>query len=326
VNNTSYGIRRGGYGPAISNCIVWGNSEDLNGCSATYSWLTTDGDPCFVDGDEYFHINIHSPCVNAGNPSGSYSGEKDIDGDARLIGSYVDMGADEVIVPVAESHQWGLDEKSGTTAKDSVGTTNGTFNGNDPCWVRGNIGGAIDCNGVSDYFSISSPTLNPGNDYNSADTFTVAGWFETSQSTGIQTIVGSWMQYGWSQYGYNQYFGWQVLVENNKVVARFAAAVFSDITGTSDVVSDNKWHHFALVYPTYYENAVLYVDGQQQGTPGRHNIAIYVRKFRIGDGSYVLVGNPVLKGGPFCGKIDDVMIYNRTLSAEEVWQLFESGQ
>ena len=43
---------------------------------------------------------------------------------------------------------------------------------------------------------------------------------------------------------------------------------------------------------------------------------------RIGDGSYIASGNPVLKGGPFCGMIDDVMIFNRALTADEVEQLY----
>jgi len=194
-----------------------------------------------------------------------------------------------------------------------VRTTNGTFNGNDPCWT----GNGVDFNGVSDFFSV--PGLDDVYAYN--NTFSVAGWFKTSQTTGSQTIVGSWLQYG---SGYTEGFGWQVLVENSTVVARFGAAAYSDITGTKNV-NDGNWHHFVLVYPTLNSDEFLYVDGQQEGTPGRYNIARYGVKFRIGDGSYSS-GNPPLKGGPFCGKIDDVMIFNRALTADEVYQLYLAGR
>jgi hypothetical protein len=223
------------------------------------------------------------------------------------------------------NHHWALDETSGTTAYDSAGSYNGTFNGGDPCWVDGLFSGAIDCNGVSDYFSI--PGLNPGTDYNSTDTFSVSGWFKTSQSTGIQTIVGQWGQMStpscpncpWT----NSYYGWQVLVENNKVVARFGppSGIPTNITGISDV-NDGNWHNFTLVYPTKNSNATLYVDGNSEGTPGAELFTVGPTSSRIGDGSY---GNAPLKGGPFCGMIDDVIIYNRALTADEVYQIYASG-
>jgi len=330
VDNAAEGIcKSSGTAPTITNCIVWNNSDDLYDCNATYSCIENNdvgtgnisSDPCFVNADgNDFHIDIHSPCIDAGNPNGSYTGQTDIDGGSRVVGTYVDMGADESIVPKA-AHYWMLDETSGTTADDSIDNNDGTFDGNNPCWVAGLIGGAIDCNGVSDYFSVSS--MNTA--YNPASTFTVAGWFKTSQSTGMQTIVGQWGQYKPNQYAPSLYFGWQVLVENKKVVARFGSSSISDITGTSDVNNGN-WHHFALVYPTVTSNAVLYVDGSSQGTPGTKTCAVSNTKFRIGDGSYVSSGSPVLKGGPFKGMIDDVMIFNSVLSANAVNQLYLSGQ
>lgn len=267
-------------------------------------------DPCFIDADgNDFHIDIHSPCVNAGDPNGNYDDQNDIDGDARVIGSYVDIGADEVNVPVSDAHQWGLDEKSGPTANDSVGTSNGTFNGNDPCWTDGLIGGAVDFDGVSDYFSV--PSLDTA--YSDGNVFTVTGWFKTDQSVGTQaqTIVGAWWQDGvWHD-------GWQVLVENNTVVARFA---YDDMTitdiGTQDV-NAGEWCQFAMVHNG--TSIALYVNGQPAET-GTANFSPYSTKFRIGDGGYEY---PSLKSGPFHGIIDDLMIFNRVLSAEEILQLFQ---
>ncbi|MBN2591738.1 MAG: hypothetical protein JXA96_17865 [Sedimentisphaerales bacterium] len=47
----------------------------------------------WIDGD--YHLLQSSPCIDSGNPDRDYSDQNDIDGDARLIGQYVDMGADE---------------------------------------------------------------------------------------------------------------------------------------------------------------------------------------------------------------------------------------
>ncbi len=326
VNNsasTGGGINSYNSTETIVNCILWGNGDDLYDCNATYSCIEDNdsgtgnihSDPCFVDADSNgFHIDIHSPCVNAGDPNGNYDGQTDIDGDARVIDSYVDMGADEVNAPAPDSHWWRLDETSGTTAYDSVDTNNGAFNGDDPCWVTGKFGGAVDFNGVNDYFSVSSLD----DIYNNESVFTVAGWFKTTQSMGKQTIVGQWSQNS------DYYYGWQVLVENNKVVAKFGgdAAGLTVITGTSDV-TNGGWHHFAIVN-NGSSSTVLYVDGQSQGTTGAKsmNTSDYDTKFRIGDGSY---GSGTLEGGPFNGIIDDVMLFNRVLSAGEVEQLYEEG-
>jgi hypothetical protein len=50
----------------------------------------------FVDaqGGDY-HLSANSPCIDTGNPAGDYSGQTDIDGEARVKGTAVDIGADE---------------------------------------------------------------------------------------------------------------------------------------------------------------------------------------------------------------------------------------
>lgn len=269
--------------------------------------------PDFIDSsNENYHLGLNSPCINAGN-NNYVNWPFDIDGDVRICDLYVDIGADEICY--LDAHWWKLDETSGTTAYDSVDTDNGAFNGNDPRWVTGKFDGAVDFNGVNDYFSVSS--LDDAYDYGSV--FTVTGWFDTNRSKRKQTIVGQW-----SQDSGDFYYGWQVLVENNKVVAKFGGDVapLGVITGTSNI--NYGWHQFALVC-NGYSGVVLYVDGESEATAGTPYVYLYDTKFRIGDGSYVSSGNPTLEGGPFNGRIDDVMIFNRVLSAEEVEQLYEDG-
>jgi hypothetical protein len=45
--------------------------------------------------DYYYHLDANSPCINAGDPNGDYSGQVDIDGEDRVYNGIVDMGADE---------------------------------------------------------------------------------------------------------------------------------------------------------------------------------------------------------------------------------------
>jgi hypothetical protein len=111
VNNKNYGIKtEGEMKLSISNCIIRNNGVDVIGRIPAYSCFNevndTNGtgnihsDPCFVDADaNNFHISIRSPCVNAGDPNEAlYKGETDIDGEPRVIGGRVDIGADETKV------------------------------------------------------------------------------------------------------------------------------------------------------------------------------------------------------------------------------------
>lgn len=102
--NNGGGIYASSSTPTITNSIIWDNGDDLYGCSATYSCIE-DGDggtgnissnPSFVDEpNDNYHLKSDSPCINAGDSSGNYSGLTDMDGDTRVLAGRVDIGADE---------------------------------------------------------------------------------------------------------------------------------------------------------------------------------------------------------------------------------------
>jgi len=99
----------------LANCILWGDSRaeiwNVGGCTVviTHSdvqggWVgegNIDADPLFVDvlNDDY-HVLPGSPCIDAGtnNPPGGLP-ETDLDGNPRIMGYAVDMGAYEAISP-----------------------------------------------------------------------------------------------------------------------------------------------------------------------------------------------------------------------------------
>ncbi|HBG26178.1 MAG TPA: hypothetical protein DDX75_03700 [Phycisphaerales bacterium] len=79
------------------NC-VWGNVDgdyfempDQTGINHNIS-----EDPRLVNPDvNDFHLKPYSPCINAGTNSYLITGEKDMDGQARVLSTYIDIGADE---------------------------------------------------------------------------------------------------------------------------------------------------------------------------------------------------------------------------------------
>ncbi len=85
------------------------------------------------------------------------------------------------------SHHWDLDETSGTTAADSIGSSDGTlwgFPGDDSQWTCSN-GGSLTFDGVDDYVAL--PTES---DYDFTGAVTVAAWIQvTSFNAAEQAIV-----------------------------------------------------------------------------------------------------------------------------------------
>jgi hypothetical protein len=90
------------------------NDVTYSGFSAYKSASGQDGnslmvDPNFVDtASQNFHLRYDSPCINAGDPSGDYSGQTDIDEEPRLMAGRVDIGADEVSEKQADFTRDGL--------------------------------------------------------------------------------------------------------------------------------------------------------------------------------------------------------------------------
>ena len=107
----------------VTNSIVWGNNHNISKSAhdpieilVSYSDIqsgwpgqgNSGGDPGFVaPGEGDYHLRADSFCVDAGDPGYvAAQGEKDIDGDSRVIGGRIDMGADEYrpnAAPVADA-------------------------------------------------------------------------------------------------------------------------------------------------------------------------------------------------------------------------------
>ena len=112
------GICRGPSGrPFIINCIIWGNGDDLSGCSATYCCIedlekgegNIQNAPMFVTGPlgEYY-LHPLSPCIDAGSQPAA---DADLDSkttqtDGKPETGTVDMGRH---YPVTEDDDRGSD-------------------------------------------------------------------------------------------------------------------------------------------------------------------------------------------------------------------------
>ena len=91
---------------------VWGNLPANYGVEDQTNKLgNISADPLFrsVSGRDY-HLTLDSPCINTGDPEYvSPAGETDVDGEARVYGGLIDIGADEYVGYVRPVAMAGLD-------------------------------------------------------------------------------------------------------------------------------------------------------------------------------------------------------------------------
>jgi hypothetical protein len=109
----NYAVNNGGgaYGGILNNCIIYYNAigggygnptntagETLNYCCTTplpYGTGNITNEPGFVDlAGGNLRLQVGSPCINAGTNAFAPAGP-DLDGNPRIVGGTVDMGADE---------------------------------------------------------------------------------------------------------------------------------------------------------------------------------------------------------------------------------------
>ena len=218
---------------------------------------------------------------------------------------------------------WKLDESSGTSAADSSGNGNtGTltnFPGSPPWSTTGGmINGTLTFDGVNDGIMIAdSSTVN----FDPGQSITVAAWVNTSSYANSPTILNKF-----SGMGANYNFA----IDSSGSVA----FLFYDSGGTGHgyattfpVVTANVWVHIAFTYTAGSPfTAKMYINGVNQAGSWYTGTGA-AQPFSDANGlSIGTYSNGTVPISNFLnGRIDDVRIYKRILSASEIAALAEDG-
>jgi hypothetical protein len=186
------------------------------------------------------------------------------------------------------------------TATDSSGKgNNGSFVGS-PTAATGIIGGALQFNGSGDGVNAPIPVSSNG--------MTVSMWVKTT-STSLQTLFTRGG--AGSGYAFDYRFGNRLNFEHN------GSTDLAARTKSSSTLTPGTWYHVVFTWDgsTSASHVVFY----NNGVSLPHDIE--------SDGvalSDTAGFTPVI-GSSFNGVIDDVRIYNRALSAQEVTDLYTAG-
>ena len=209
---------------------------------------------------------------------------------------------------------WKFDEGSGTTAADSSGNGNdGTLldgnlsnaDGNTPPrWTNGTFGGAVKFDGLDDYVVI------PNSSVFNLDTFTIEAWVRVdkySSSSNIDILLREWNVL-------------RFFVNNQH---KFGVVVQMDGTGRGfyhpTLINEGQWYHLAAVVQSgkqaLYENGVESIQGTYTYTSLLKNTKPLII------GAYSSPTPTTFSNAT----IDEVRIYNRALSADEIWNHYVHG-
>jgi len=193
---------------------------------------------------------------------------------------------------------WSFDEGSGNIAYDASGNGNHGTLINGPKWTQGKIGGALSFDGVDDYVEVPhSASLEI------TDAITIEAWVKVSDLPIHRMIVCK---------GYYAN-GWDFLINSRgKVVFRSWGAGY-DVSSTSRI-SPGVFYHLAFTFDKNLPSnqAKIYINGKLDTSAGRtsplfsNTLPLHISK----PSEYYI--------GYWHGIIDEVRIYNRALSEEEI--------
>ncbi|RAU98903.1 LamG-like jellyroll fold domain-containing protein [Paenibacillus sp. YN15] len=207
------------------------------------------------------------------------------DGSSDALSTPLRMGP---VIESALNGYWVLDEASGQLALDaSLNGRDGLLEGS-PQRTDGRIGGALQFDGVQDAVRTSWKEL-AGNEARSA-----AVWFKTSAS-------GQGMMLGYGADGANRAF--QLGIEGGKL-GYFGNG--NELTVASAGYTDDAWHHLAVTFDG--SNMILYVDG----------VNVKSKATALDTASDELFLGRGASGGYYQGMLDQAMLYNRKLTAQEI--------
>jgi len=207
---------------------------------------------------------------------------------------------------------WTFDEGSGTTAYDSSGKgNNGAILGSAVRLTGSSCkkGSCLDFDGINDQVSIPNSTS-----LNISKSFTLQTWVLV-ESLPLNTETNFIGKNGYAQYRIG-------IRKAGNLHGTFGS---TSGTGTAYVDFDGNpiqypsvgvWHNYAFSFDSYQKKVEIYVDGEQKGSTTISNNGVTQSI------SAVILG---LHGTDFLsGVMDEVRIYDRALSAEEIKLVYDS--
>jgi len=192
---------------------------------------------------------------------------------------------------------WSLDEGSGSVAVDWSGHDNHGNIVGEPQWVDGQVGGALELDGEN-WVDCGNPA-----DLQIIGPMTIACWVNPAALGYDQGFVALNGSYAFKVSDF----------QNSPDHLRFTTPGVLDHDAYNAILNNDEWQHVAVTFePDTVRGAIFYIDGVEIDRVDSSALS--------GGAGPFLIGNNQWAGQRFVGLIDDVRVYNRILTAEEITQ------
>ena len=203
---------------------------------------------------------------------------------------------------------WKFDEGTGTSSTDSSGNNNPGSLISSPTWTTGKVGGALSFNGSSNYITLASYPLSDMSVSNSG-----CAWILTSNISNSNEGGGARGAFDFSP---NANSGIRLAQSSGYVYFVYQSGGTTYSQRTNNVVlSNNNWSYVCYVFNgsaiTGYINGALAATVTASNNP-YHTVRI--------------IGASFTTAGRWLGNVDEVRIYNRALSAAEIYAFYNAGR
>ncbi|UZE94202.1 MAG: LamG domain-containing protein [Candidatus Pacearchaeota archaeon] len=190
----------------------------------------------------------------------------------------------------------------------SYNDNNGTWMGNAKAEVDGKFGKAGNFSGTNDdYLKVSD-----SNSLDIEETLSIEFWVHFNAITTSDSIIYKNQAYRVRLPGSNP----------DRIQVSFHRGVWKDVNSDDAAITQGKWHHVVCtINVSEPEQVHIYVDGVEvgykSGILGSGNISISDKDLHIGCNHN--------EGNCLNGYLDEIVIYNRILSSEEILEHYKMG-
>jgi type II secretory pathway pseudopilin PulG len=209
---------------------------------------------------------------------------------------------------------WGLDEGSGNTV--GLGPYTGTITGNAQ-WTTGKVGGALHFDGQGSYVGVpDTPALNL------TTAGTLEAWINVDSIPPFAGIIhkGDYPDFSDEAYSLQFWTGNRLGLFVNPTGSSYYGDCAYVLSKT--VINPSQWYHVVATWDP--SGMKIYVNGALDNSTASTAIALK-SSGHLNIGSQVQHDyNPTWMNLPFHGTIDEVQIYDRAISADEVAAYYNS--
>ncbi len=192
-----------------------------------------------------------------------------------------------------------------TTVADSSGNgLDGELVQGEPEWVEGKFGTAMNFDGA-DMVNV------PDNDLLDLTSFTIAAWINSPATSGRWHVIAA--KEARNPNGRN--YGIFGHVNNGSIHYSFTSGGWKSFDAPTNV-TDGTWHHVAATYEQ--PNFKLYIDGVLDAEEAPNAVP-------ESNGSPLYIGGCDIGNYWMKGAIDEVVLFDRALSPDELAELIENG-